>query len=254
VEVRVPLVAVGDRISGHGHLAATTSTEEVQMRFRIVVLGLVAAVAALTAGCESTQKAATSKPIAREHTTTTAIPEEDAAFDQAPSIDTPTSADGSGTTTEDPNAPQTTVSVGQTAIDDGVTFKVHAIEAVSSIPRSGYYAEDGPVTPKPGAKLVKVVLTWKNNTGQPVDLFCGGGPATLLDRDGNNYDATDDTLELNGGSGSGGPCGDDVNPGFKQTLTMAFQLPKSALTQGIALWNGEAADDFSGDTFVLFTK
>jgi hypothetical protein len=149
--------------------------------------------------------------------------------------------------TDDLNLPTETFSVGETAEDDGVLFEVISLQVVDSIAVGEL--SDGPVTPAEGAQLVQADVRWENDTSAPVDPFCGGGSATLLDGEERNFDPTDDTLDISGNE----TCGDEVQPGFKQDITLAFQLPDDAEIGGLALWNGSDDIDVGGETFVLFT-
>lgn len=140
------------------------------------------------------------------------------------------------------------VDVGEPAVDDDITFKVNSLDVVSSVPVGEF--EDGPITPRSGAKLIRAVVTWKNNTGAPTDIFCGGGGARLLDQVDNNYDPMDNYTSLAGNE----ICGDDVGPGFKRTDTLLFEIPEDQKTQGLAVWNASSDEDSGGETFVLAKK
>jgi hypothetical protein len=157
-------------------------------------------------------------------------------FDDAPSSDDEDYLDDADEETE-----HTSVSVGEPAVDDDVTFKVLSLEAVSSISTGEF--SDGPITAKPGAKLVKAVVTWKNNMDDGADIFCGGGSAILLDQNERNFDPIDDQIEISGNE----MCGGDVQPGFKQTVTLAFQMPKNSNTTELVLWNSDAEEDYDGE-------
>jgi hypothetical protein len=65
--------------------------------------------------------------------------------------------------------------------------------------------------------------------------------AILLDQNARNFDPIDDQIDI----ANNGPC-DDVQPGFKQTVTLAFQMPKDSNTTELVLWNDAAEDDFDG--------
>jgi hypothetical protein len=156
-------------------------------------------------------------------------------FDDAPSSDDEDYLDDTEQETQ-----HTAVSVGQPGVDDNVTFKVLSLEAVSSIPTDEF--SDGPMTAKPGAKLVKAVVRWKNNMDKSADIFCGGGGAILIDQNNRNFDPVEDQIDIAGNN----ICGEDVQPGFTQTVTLAFQMPKDSNTTELALWNGDAEDDFDG--------
>ncbi len=148
---------------------------------------------------------------------------------------------------DDLNLPTETISVGETAEDDGVLFEVTSLQVVDSIALDEFTG--GSITPAEGAQLVQADVTWENDTSAPIDPFCGGGSAALLDTEDRNFDATEDTIDIAGNE----TCGDEVQPGFKQDITLAFQLPDDAEIGGLALWNGSDDIDIGGETFLLFT-
>jgi hypothetical protein len=148
---------------------------------------------------------------------------------------------------DDLNLASETVSVGETAEDDGAIFEVTSLEVVDSIALGEFTG--GSITPAEGAQLVQAEVTWENDTSAPIDPFCGGGSATLLDTEDRNFDPTDDTIDIAGNE----TCGEAVQPGFKQDITLAFQLPDEAEIGGLALWNASDDVDIGGGTFVLFT-
>lgn len=165
-------------------------------------------------------------------------------FDDAPDL----TEEEPGAEEDDIRTTENVVDVGEPAVDEDVTFKVNSLDVVSSVPVGEF--EDGPITPRSGAKIIRAVVTWKNNTGAPVDLFCGGGGARLLDQVDNNYDPMDNYTSLAGND----ICGDDVGPGFKRTDTLLFEIPADQKTQGIALWNTASDEDSGGETFILARK
>jgi zinc-ribbon domain/Domain of unknown function (DUF4352) len=175
---------------------------------------------------------------------TTIAPSDDDDFGSAPSADDEDYLDDA----EEETA-HTTVQVGEPAVDDDVTFKVLSLEAVSSIATDEF--SDGPITAKPGAKLVKAVVRWKNNMSKSADIFCGGSSAILLDQNDRNFDPIDDQIDIAGNN----ICGEDVQPGFTQTVTLAFQMPKDSNTAALALWNSDSEDDYDGQqTDVIVVK
>ncbi len=143
------------------------------------------------------------------------------------------------------------VAIDEARGDDRVTFKVTGLERVQSIPRNETWASDGPLTPRRGAQLIRVDLSYKNNMQVPIDLLCGGGQGfVLLDENDRNYRPIDSLLEL---EGNDEVCGEDVQPGFKADVVLAFQMPKRSDIGGLVMWNTEAEDDPSGDlTQIIF--
>jgi hypothetical protein len=171
-----------------------------------------------------------------------ADPEEDSGFEDGPTQNDETFEDEE--TEAQPE--QSTVSIGKPAVDDDVTFKVTNISAVESIPVDEY---SEPIVRKPETKMVRVDLTWKNNMQVPADLFCGGASnAILLDADQRNFQAMDNMLDIAGNE----ICGEDVQPGFKQQVTLAYQVPKGTPIAGLVIWNPEAEGDSSGEVSNIF--
>jgi len=167
-----------------------------------------------------------------------AVPPADDELDDAPG----TGADEFPEDTED-GPQQRYVNIDEAAVDDDVTFKVTSLSAVSSIPGTEF--SEGPLTARRGAKLIRADLTYKNNTQTPLDLMCGGASGVvLLDDEDRNYDPVEDLLELQGNEEV---CGEEVQPGFKTNVVLAFQVPKGRKVAGLVLWNTEAEDDYDGD-------
>ena len=219
----------------------TTPTVTMSMPSRRIgiIAACVAAVALLVVAAVSTG-VLESDTSDSEATGSAADNAEDAlAEEDAPTLDE-LAEDSQG----EPAPTQKRVSIGKAAVDDEVTFKVHSIEAVSSFP-----IEYGtPVRPRAGAKLIAVSVSYKNNTQDGIDIFCGGNSITLLDQDERNFDPMDNYTEISGNT----ICGDDVQPGFKTTNTILFMIPRDAMTAGVVLWNSEAEDDSSGDVTNIF--
>jgi hypothetical protein len=156
-------------------------------------------------------------------------------------------------TTEDSSSetkPTVVRQVGGTGIDDGLAFRVLSIERVPEIQLDEF--SDPPVArPVKGAKLIEAKVVVTNKGSVSVDPFCGGGGATLLDVNDRNFDSLSDiALDIPGNQ----VCGDELQPGFRDTYTLVFQTPESAKVAGIALWNGNSEEDFSGETYVVFQK
>lgn len=174
----------------------------------------------------------------------------DTSADDTADNDLESSPSGDEDTTEPDEADgrdtaETNVRVGDAAADDDVTFKVTSLQTVQSIPVDEY---SDPIVRKPGTKLIRADITWKNNTNAPLDIFCGQEPAILLDQDQRNFQPRDVTLDIAGNE----TCGDELQPGFKQSVTLAFQIPADSKTLGLILWNKDAEDDFDGSSSSIF--
>ena len=154
------------------------------------------------------------------------------------------SADDSSSETK----PAVVRQVGGTGIDDGLAFRVLSIERVPEI-QLEEFSDPSVARPVKGAKLIEAKVVVTNKGSVSVDPFCGAGGATLLDVEDRNFDSMSDiALEIPGNQ----VCGDELQPGFRETYTLVFQTPKSAKVAGIALWNENSEEDYFGDTYVFF--
>lgn len=199
--------------------------------------------------------ALTGAAIRGEKTRTVAITDSETIFEtvttEAPpdaSEDAPNASDDLSEDGEETAPGRTEKKIGSVGYDDGLAFRVDRLEVVSSVPQDEF--SDGPVTPVRGAKLVTATVTFTNNTSQSVDPFCGGRSAILLDeRDRNFEPLSDKMISIPGNE----VCGEAVQPGFRDEVTLLFQIPRTAKVGGLALWNGESDDDPDGDSYLVFT-
>jgi hypothetical protein len=159
--------------------------------------------------------------------------------------DAPDSSD-TGETTTAPTSGTAEVTVGESAEDDGVLFKVTRLAEVEELPRS----YNSPIRPRKGTDLWAAVIAMKNQGSTGVDPMCGGGSAVLIDTDQRNFEPITDSISIKGNNA--GFCGGNIQPGFKATVTLGFYVPKETEIAGIAVWNGDSEDDFFGDTYVVF--
>jgi hypothetical protein len=165
-------------------------------------------------------------------------------FENPEDEDAPSEGEG------EPAGPEQTIRpVGGSATDDGVRFKLNSIQEVSSIPPSEY---SDPIVAPDRAKLISAVLTVKNNGQTKIDPFCGGASGVvLLDERDRNYEAEDNVLDI---AGNDWVCGDGISPGFKDDVTLAFEIPRRAEVGGLVVWNSDAENDYGGDVDqILFT-
>jgi hypothetical protein len=143
---------------------------------------------------------------------------------------------------EEPAGPkQKFKALGESANDDGLKFTLESLEEVQSLPVTEF---SDPVVARPRVRLIAARLTIKNNGQVPVDPFCGGASGVvLLDERDRNYEAEDNVLDI---AGNDSVCNDGVAPGFKDTVTLAFEIPRKAEIGGLVVWNSEAEDDSDG--------
>lgn len=139
-------------------------------------------------------------------------------------------------------------SIGESAQDDGLVFKVLSLEEVSQIEVGQYAYPSRPIQPTRGAKLVLATVLWKNETNESVDNFCGGAGAKLLDEEDRNFDPIDRQIDIRRNT----ICSKEVQPGFKVKQYLAFEMPNDSQIGGLAVWNSAAEEDYFGDTYVVF--
>lgn len=128
---------------------------------------------------------------------------------------------------------------GQGGEDDRISFRVDAVERVSSIP-----VDIGdPIRASAGARLHRVDLTYKNNRGTPIALYCDDFIGVIVqDAGGRLFTPMSDSRYIKGFE----PCGDPVQPGLKASASMAFSLPAGARPARVVVWNPKAAGDAQG--------
>ncbi|MBF6618850.1 MAG: DUF4352 domain-containing protein [Patulibacter sp.] len=132
--------------------------------------------------------------------------------------------------------------IGKAATDDDMTFKVESFDRVSSVPVSEF---SDPITGDDDAAFYIATVTWKNNTSTSARNFCGDRGAVLVDGEYRNFDIDDRTIDV----ADGGTC-EDVQPGFKATVKLLFQMPDDAEPDMLALWNSDAPADPQRETYI----
>jgi hypothetical protein len=203
-----------------------------------VLVVLAATVLASACGGESQEAA----PVTVTETVTETV---EAPPDATPTEPTPVPTDNQSSS--DVRKPTVVRELGGTGNDDGLAYRVQSIEEVSSI-QLDEYTDPSAIRPVAGARLIAARVTVINNTRVGVGPFCAGTGVTLVDADDRNFEMVDDSTWIPDNE----ICGDDIQPGFQDTYTLAFQMPKSAKVAGLALWNSDSETDYSGDTYVFF--
>jgi len=146
-------------------------------------------------------------------------------------------------TTEPPPRPPVERAIGETATDDGLQLTVNSIREVSRIERDEYYKRD--YRPPRGGKLVAVEVTFVNRTKTPIDPFCGGNSAELVDQEGRAHETIDDLYSIEGNDAVCGSAG--TLAGDKATVVLAFKLKPGQRIDHLDLWNGKYEPDFDGE-------
>ncbi|MGE3138125.1 MAG: hypothetical protein AB7I08_08690 [Thermoleophilia bacterium] len=135
--------------------------------------------------------------------------------------------------------------VGQPGKDGAVIFRVTKLGPVASLPVE--YSD--PVTPASGARLIRAEVVITNDGKVKVDPFCGQTGAILVDQEGRNFEFDSNTVSISGNSICEG-----VQPGFRSTETLAFQVPKDARVSSLALWDNSEEGDYEGRTYVRVSR
>jgi hypothetical protein len=151
------------------------------------------------------------------------------------------SVPGNAAAEEEAGTESTRVRVGKRATDDGLSFKVVSFEQVTSIPATDEFSQS--VSPKQGADLYKAVVEVGNVGKTSNDTFCGGGGVVLIDTDDRNFQPIDITTT---NSVDSVWCAGGVAPGFTESVTLGFHVPKKSTPGELAFWDGES-DDYNGD-------
>jgi hypothetical protein len=121
-----------------------------------------------------------------------------------------------------------------------VAFKVESIREVARIKREAYYRT--PLKRK-GGRLIRVEVTFVNQTKQPIDPFCGSLNASLADTGGIRHDPIRGLHEI---AGNDSVCSNKTPPGDKARATLAFRLERDEEIKFLDMWNGQFRPDFDG--------
>jgi hypothetical protein len=149
-------------------------------------------------------------------------------------------------TTEEPPASKKQIerSFGGVGADGDVAFSVKSWRRVSSVLQSYESAK----TPVAGAAFVEVTVSYENRGKKALSPFCGGQGAILIDEDDRNFNPKSEIAVGRPGS----KICDELQPGFKRTDVLVFEIPKSARENSIAVFDPNESDDFLNETYVIF--
>jgi hypothetical protein len=146
-------------------------------------------------------------------------------------------------TTEPAPRPPIERAIGESGTDDGLQVTVNSIREVSRIERDEFYKRDYKA-PR-GGTLVAVEVTFVNRTNDPIDPFCGGNSAALVDQNGRAHETLDDLYSIEGNDAVCGSAG--TLAGDKATVVLAFRLKRGERIDHVDLWNGKYTPDFDGE-------
>ena len=164
------------------------------------------------------------------------------ATSPADSLDTTPSADGNTETGIDAGASD--VAMGGVGRDGGLQFRVTSVNRSSTQIPVQEYAER--VAPAKGAEFIIADVVVKNIGQTSSTPFCGASGTVLIDLDGKNYDPINSLYSI---AGNDALC-EKLNPGFKRSVRLVYEVPKNVTTHAIALWDTEENGDYNGQTWV----
>jgi len=165
---------------------------------------------------------------------------------------TRTVAEGTDASTVPASTPKssrrTTVHIPGVGRDGGVTFSVHSIRTVPSVPVNQFTK---PIKSTPTIAVVLVDLTYKNNTDRPIDPFCGERSIVLVDAGHETFEPDRDEIGVIGNT----ICANKLQPGLKTHARIPFIVPRATKPSGVVVWNADDKADFDGSaSSVRFTN
>jgi hypothetical protein len=134
---------------------------------------------------------------------------------------------------------------GGVGVDGDIAFSVKGWRRVESVSQGQFSPT---VRPAKGAAFVEVTVSYENRGKKAVSPFCGGQGATLIDEQDRNFDPDSDVAIFRPGS----KICDDLQPGFKRTDVLVFEIPASAKENSVAVFNSSEDDDFLNESYVIF--
>lgn len=132
--------------------------------------------------------------------------------------------------------------IGWVEVDGSLQFRVNSFRATTAALAVQQYSD--PVIARKGAKFIVVNVTVKNIGKVAVTPFCGGTGSVLVDHEDRNFQPIDQLYSL---AGNEDICGGELNPGFRATVDLAFEVPKDVVRDSIALWDPNEDGDYTGD-------
>ena len=169
---------------------------------------------------------------AATRTVTVTTPPIDAGPSASQPTETTTRADGA-----------TVATVSETTRDGGLQFRVTRFyETARTLPVKEF---SDPVKATKGAKFVVAEVTVKNLGKKSTMPFCGGTGTVLIDSENRNFDAASEKMiDL---AGNERMC-DQINPGFRTSMQLLFEVPSDTQPKAVALWDTDEVDDYFGTT------
>lgn len=139
-----------------------------------------------------------------------------------------------------PSGQPDAVAVGTEARSGGIAVTVSAMEVIPSYDEV-YNRDVTTVSPRAGAKLIKVTATVLNDTKGAIDLTCNYViDAKLVDDKDRNFEAIQDLYKIEGNP----ECNAQLQPGFDSPMTWIYEVPADAVISGIGFRD---VTDFDAD-------
>jgi hypothetical protein len=141
--------------------------------------------------------------------------------------------------------------IGRTKTSGGIELRVVGVRSAKTLRYVGGTQTD--VTPDAvavskrapqGGSYVFVRTRVKNDTKRGIDITCGYAiEAKAIDSDDREFDPVDDLFLIAGNPG----CNDNLQPGFRATMTWAFLVPSGVVINGFKFADvTDAADGGTG--------
>jgi Domain of unknown function (DUF4352) len=153
--------------------------------------------------------------------------------------------------TPQPSPTADSLAIGDDGEDAGLKFKLNDVEEVNSLPvEQDYFGAPASLRPSHGGELLAASIVFSNDGKGSVDICCAFDlGARLIDSENREYDPIEDLYLVEGNT----DCNERIQPGFKTTETVVFEVPKSSDPVAIEFWNPNDGQDYFGEeTAVAF--
>ena len=148
------------------------------------------------------------------------------------------------TAPSEPRRPPQELRIGMTGADDKVEFTVRSLREAKRVKGNSRFGH-GPIVASGGGSLAVAEVTYVNRTREPLDPFCGGNSAELVDRDGRTHETIRNLFEVDGNDAVCDSAG--ALSGDRRTVTLVFRLKRGQSPSHLDLWNGKFSLDFDGE-------
>lgn len=135
--------------------------------------------------------------------------------------------------------------LGEAGTDGSLSFTLTGTRIADSVPRKKY--EGPPLGARQGAKLVVADIEFLNDGQESVDIHCAFDLGSALhDAQDRQFDHVESLYEIEGNT----DCNEYIQPGFRSTETIVFEIPADAEPAVVRLWDpNEGGGAFGDDAF-----